>query len=81
MRGWRTLTITSLKHSMSSNKSIRVVKRDQRELLQEQQEAPEGDVQTDRQARRLMFETITSWIEEQREIKKQMARLTLLQQR
>ena len=58
---------------MSSNKSIRVVKRDQRDLLQEQQRVREDEVQTDRQARRLMFQTITSWIEEQRELKKRLA--------
>ena len=66
--------------SMSSNKSIRVVKRDQREFLEEQSELRETKMKTERQERRLMFQTITSWIEEQREIKKQMARLTLLEQ-
>jgi hypothetical protein len=65
---------------MSSNKSIRVVKRDQREFLEEQSELRETKMKTERQERRLMFQTITSWIEEQREIKKQMARLTLLEQ-
>jgi len=65
---------------MSSNKSIRVVKRDQREFLEEQSELRETKMKTERQWRRLMFQTITSWIEEQREIKKQMARLTLLEQ-
>ena len=65
---------------MSSNKSIRVVKRNQREFLEEQSELRETKMKTERQERRLMFQTITSWIEEQREIKKQMARLTLLEQ-
>jgi len=65
---------------MSSNKSIRVVKRDQREFLEEQSELRETKMKTERQERRLMFQTITSWIEEKREIKKQMARLTLLEQ-
>jgi len=64
---------------MSSNKSIRVVKRDQREFLEEQSELRETKMKTERQERRLMFQTITSWIEEKREIKKQMARLTLLE--
>ena len=58
---------------MSSNKSIRVVKRDLRELLQEHPEVPEANMKTERQARRLMFQTITSWIEEKREFKKQLA--------
>ena len=65
---------------MSSNKSIRVVKRDQREFLEEQSELRETKMKTELQERRLMFQTITSWIEEQREIKKQMARLALLEQ-
>jgi hypothetical protein len=58
---------------MTSNKSIRVVKRAQREFLEEQPEVREANIRTERQARRLMFETITSWIDEQREFKKQLA--------
>jgi hypothetical protein len=57
---------------MSLNKSIRVVKRDQRELLEAQPEALEDEVKTERQAHRLMLKTVTSWIEEQRELKKQL---------
>ena len=67
---------------MLANKSIKVVKRKQREVLEHQQEALESAPKTERQARRLMFQTISSWIEEQREIKKQLHRqLALLEER
>ena len=59
---------------MLANKSIKVVKRKQREVLERQQEALESAPKTERQARRMMFQTISSWIEEQREIKKQLPR-------
>ena len=67
---------------MLPNKSIKVVKRKQREVLECQQEALESSPKTERQARRMMFQTISSWIEEQREIKKQLHRqLALLEER
>ena len=67
---------------MLANKSIKVVKRKHREVLEDQREAVEAPPQTERQARRLMFQTISSWIEEQREIKKQLPRqLALLEER
>jgi hypothetical protein len=67
---------------MLANKSIKVVKRKQREVLEYQQEALESAPKTERQARRMMFQTISSWIEEQREIKKQLPRqLALLEER
>jgi hypothetical protein len=59
---------------MLANKSIKVVKRKQREVLERQQEALESAPKTERQARRMMFQTISSWIEEQRDIKKQLPR-------
>jgi len=67
---------------MLANKSIKVVKRKQREVLEHQQEALETAPKTERQARRLMFQTISSWIEEQREIKRQLSRqLALVEER
>ena len=60
------------KTAMSLNKAIRVVKRDQRELREAQPEALENEAKTERQARRLMLQTVTSWIEEQRAFKKQL---------
>jgi hypothetical protein len=67
---------------MLANKSIKVVKRKQREVLEYQREALESAPKTERQARRLMFQTISSWIEEQKEIKKQLHRqLALLEER
>lgn len=67
---------------MLPGKSIKVVKRKHREVLEDQREVVEAPPQTERQARRLMFQTISSWIEEQREIKKQLPRqLALLEER
>jgi hypothetical protein len=67
---------------MLANKSIKVVKRKQREVLEDQQEALGSAPKTERQARRMMFQTISSWIEEQREIKKQLhSQLALLDER
>ena len=59
---------------MLANKSIKVVKRKQREVPEAQQEALESAPKTERQARRMMFQTISAWIEEQRESKKQLPR-------
>ena len=67
---------------MLAKKSIKLVKRKQREVLEGQQNALESATKTERQARRLMFQTISSWIEEQREIKKQLPRqLALVEER
>ena len=59
---------------MLANKSIKVVKRKQREVLDDQLEALASAPKTERQARRMMFQTISAWIEEQRESKKQLPR-------
>jgi predicted ATPase len=63
----------------SSQKSIRVVKRRQRDYLAAQQlaaqqETPESQLKTESQTRREIFNTVTSWIEEQRETKKELQR-------
>jgi hypothetical protein len=54
---------------MPPNKSIKIVKRKQRELLAAHQEVLECELKTESQTRRDIFETITSWIEEQRQTK------------
>ncbi len=54
---------------MSSNQPIKIVKRKERELLEAQQQLPECEVKTEGQTRRDMFETVASWIKEQREAK------------
>lgn len=60
---------------MSANdKSIKVVKRRQRDYLVAQQETPECELKSERQTKREIFNTITSWIEEQRETKKDLHR-------
>jgi hypothetical protein len=63
----------------SSEKSIRVVKRRRRDhlaaqQLATQQETPECQLKTESQTRREIFNTVTSWIEEQRETKKELQR-------
>ena len=56
---------------MSANdKTIRIIKREQRESLAGQQEIIASDLKTENQTRREISETVTSWIEEQRERKK-----------
>lgn len=62
----------------SNDKSIRVVKRRQRDYLVAQQETPECELKTERQTRREIFNTITSWIEEKRETKKETHRRNCL---
>jgi hypothetical protein len=60
---------------MSSKKAIRIIKREQRELLANQQEAPEGELKTEKQTRREIFRTITFWVEQQKETKQEPRRL------
>jgi len=54
---------------MLPNQPIRIVKRKERELLAAQQQTPECELKTDGQTRRDIFETVTSWIKEQKETK------------
>jgi len=62
-----------------SDKSIRVIKRRQRDDLAArqfaaEQETPESELKTECQTRREIFNTITAWIEEQRETKEELHR-------
>jgi hypothetical protein len=50
--------------------SIRVIKRNERELRKEQTAVQSSELKTDSQARREMVATIVSWIEERRELMK-----------
>lgn len=54
----------------ANDKTIRIIKREQRESLAGQQEIIAGDSKTENQTRREIFETVSSWVEEQRERKK-----------
>jgi hypothetical protein len=54
---------------MPSHQPIRIIKRCQRERLAQPQQSPECELKTESQARRDIFETITTWIEAQRETK------------
>jgi hypothetical protein len=60
---------------MSSNeKSIKIIKREERELLVAQnEELPEAPVKTENETRREIFETVTRWIEEQREAQRALS--------
>jgi len=53
----------------SKHRSIRVIKRADRESLLDR-ETPIGPVKTESQIKRELLKTIESWIEEQRETKK-----------
>jgi len=65
---------------MSANdKTIRIIKREQRQFSAGQQETLGSELKTERQMRREIFETITSWIEEQRQRKKSAVTILRLQ--
>jgi predicted XRE-type DNA-binding protein len=51
----------------TSEKTIKIIKREQREVPAGE---PEGELKTENQTRREIFETITLWIEEQRQRKR-----------
>jgi len=53
-----------------TDKTIRIIKREQRQISACQQEIPECELKTENQTRREMFETINSWIDELRQRKK-----------
>jgi hypothetical protein len=60
-----------LEDDMAANdKTIRIIKREQREFPAV---PPECELKTERQARREIFETISLWIEEQRQRKRTAA--------
>jgi hypothetical protein len=54
----------------ANDKTIKIIKREQRELPAV---PPEGELKTENQTRREIFETITLWIEEQRQRKRSAA--------
>ena len=56
-----------------SDKAIKIIKREHREVPAELQEAPESRLKTESQSRRETFRIVTSWIEEQREARKELA--------
>jgi hypothetical protein len=55
---------------MSNHKTIRIIKREERQFPAEQHEIVDSELKTESQTRREIFETINLWIEEQRERKK-----------
>ncbi len=50
--------------------SIRIIKRNERELFEEQSASPKSHLKTDVQSRRELIATISSWIDERRETMK-----------
>ena len=62
---------------MSSNhKPIRIIKCKQRESAGQQPEVLEVELKSETQSTRQIFNTITMWIEEQREAKRELERRT-----
>jgi len=59
---------------MPTDQPIKIIKRCQRERLAQPPPTPECEFKTESQARRDIFETITTWIEEQRETKQALYR-------
>jgi hypothetical protein len=59
---------------MPPDQPIKIIKRCERERLAESQQSPECQIKTESQTRRDIFETITTWIEEQRETKQALYR-------
>jgi hypothetical protein len=57
----------------SSSRSIKIVKRVLREFPATLEEVPEAHVKTERQSRREMFRIVTSWIDERKSAKKELA--------
>jgi len=59
----------------ANDKTIRIIKREQRQSLAGEQEIPACELKTENQTRREIFETITLWIEELRQQKKSASTL------
>jgi len=59
------------------DKPIRVIKRESRDFTTEEDGTERAQFKTDVQARRQICQTITSWVEEQREAKKAFCRRRL----
>ena len=53
----------------TNDRTIRIIKREERETLAGEQEIIASELKTESQTRREIFETVCSWIEEQRQTK------------
>ncbi len=63
----------------AADRTIKIVKREDREALDEERESPDAsELKTEIQVRREILQTVTSWIERQREAKKELFRLAPL---
>jgi uncharacterized protein YebE (UPF0316 family) len=65
----------------TANRSIKIVKREHRSVLAEKPDEPEYSIKTENQIRREILNTITSWIECQREGKRVMLAKLLAEKR
>jgi hypothetical protein len=59
----------------ATDRTIKIVKREERETLDEEREKSDARLKTEIQIRREILQTVTSWIERQREAKKELFRL------
>ena len=59
----------------AEKRSIRIIKRQELELLELQTAGPPNHSKTENQSRREIVQAIASWIEERREMKKALPRL------
>jgi hypothetical protein len=57
----------------SRDKPIKIIKRNQREFLAEPPEMAHSGLKTENQTRRELIRTVTSWIEERKGTKKELA--------
>ena len=62
--------LISLRYMPTAHKAIKIIKREQRTPLQDEQGKASPSFKTENQVRREIFSTITSWVENQREAKK-----------
>jgi hypothetical protein len=58
----------------SADRSIKIVKRKHRNVLDGEVEGAEPSLKTDNEIRREILNTITSWVDHQREAKKELHR-------
>ena len=62
----------------TADRAIRIIKREERNTVLETGDQAEPSLKTENEIRREILNTITSWVEHQREIKKELYRQTIL---
>lgn len=64
-----------------TDRLVRIIKREHRHLLDGESGRPESSLKTENEVRREIRTTITSWVENQRETKKELYRQSSLSKR